>query len=200
MPKDFLCNSPMCWCIVLVSVSPWLAVGVFNTLGVIWASCFPTGSSLNKFTISPTDFQRETNAFCLGTKLYGKPKTVGHKHPYPDSLYQMSNIRQKLAVFDVTVGMGKCSCVKWGWEKWAWAGGLSRALPLFAERLCRLKADSARNLVLTGKHPWSILVIILLLEWTKDGDPMWFNSLFQWGYYSKYPLASYSKRKKILLP
>lgn len=187
MPKDFLCNSPMCWCIVFVSVSPWFTVGVFNALGVIWASCFPTESSLNKFAISPTDFQRETNAFFLWTKLYDKPKSVGHNQPYPDSLYQMSNIRQKLAIFDVTIGRTSVPVLKEAEESGSRLEVSAEALSLFTERLCRLKADSARNLVLTGKHPWSILVIILLLEWTKDGDPTWFNSLFQWGYYSKYP-------------
>lgn len=187
MPKDFLCNSPMCWCIVFVSVSPWFTVGVFNALGVIWASCFPTESSLNKFAISPTDFQRETNAFFLWTKLYDKPKSVGHNQPYPDSLYQMSNIRQKLAIFDVTIGRTSVPVLKEAEESGSGLEVSAEALSLFTERLCRLKADSARNLVLTGKHPWSILVIILLLEWTKDGDPTWFNSLFQWGYYSKYP-------------
>lgn len=94
--------------------------------------------------------------------------------------------------------MGKCSCVKWCWEKWVCAAGLCRG-PCSQKAWADIK-QTARNLVLVGKHPWSILVINLLLEWTEDRDPTWFNLLFQLGYYSKYPLASYSNRKEMLLP
>lgn len=76
----------------------------------------------------------------------------------------MSNIRQKLATFGVTVGWASVPVLNDAEKNGSGLEVSAKALSLFTERLSRLQADSARNLVLAGKHPWSILVIILVLE------------------------------------
>lgn len=102
--------------------------------------------------------------------------------------------------------MGRCSCVKCCCRKnWSELEVSAEVFPLFTEGLIRFQADSAKNLVLAGKHPWSVLVIILQLEWTKDdGDSTWFNLLFQWGSWNnsqllkqKENIVTFSMLKKI---
>lgn len=81
VPKDFLCN--MSVLMYRVGVCVFLAHHWhLQRLWCLWASSFSTGSSCNKFATLPLILRETQMLFFLWTKLYDKPKSFGHNHPY----------------------------------------------------------------------------------------------------------------------
>lgn len=178
MPKDFLCNMSAlvyCVCVCVFLAHHWH----LQHLWCPWTSSFSTGSSSNKFAVSPIDSQMPA-LFSDGLNcMISLHLLATTTHTYHDIWHLNEQMKAETRYLWCPCSMSKCSCVKWCWEKWIEAGSLCRDPSLICKGLSRLKADSARNLVLAGKHPWSILEIILLPEWTWYRVPTWFNLLFQ---------------------
>lgn len=84
--------------------------------------------------------------------------TTTHRHHA--SSQQMSNVR--LGTFRVTVEWASVPVSNDAEKNGSGLQVSAKALSLFTESSADIK-QTARNLVLVGMHPWSVLVIILLL-------------------------------------